>query len=66
VQDYPPKGDLKKVHPKLHDIFMRCIAKMFQAHISPHGPLNLFSYFPKGSLIPDLGMYSFAILGRIC
>jgi hypothetical protein len=66
VQDYPPKGDLKKVHPKLHDIFMRCVAKMFQAHISPHGPLNLFSYFLKGSLIPDLGMYSFAILGCIC
>jgi JmjC domain, hydroxylase len=63
VQDYPPKGDLEKVHPELHNLFMHCVAKMSQTHISPHGPLNLFSYFPEGSLIPDLGRYRFAILG---
>jgi hypothetical protein len=28
---------------------------MFEEYIAPHGPLNLFSYFPRGSIIPDLG-----------
>jgi len=29
---------------------------MFGVYMAPRGPLNMFSYFPKGSLLPDLGM----------
>jgi hypothetical protein len=32
---------------------------MFEEHMAPRGPLNLFSYFPKGSLLPDLGEFLF-------
>jgi hypothetical protein len=56
LKDYPPNCDLHKIHPKLHRIFLRCIEQMFGVYMAPRGPLNMFSYFPKGSLLPDLGM----------
>jgi hypothetical protein len=34
---------------------------MFEAYIAPRGPLNMFSYFPQGSLIPDLGTSSVTV-----
>ena len=38
---------------------MQCMEHMFEAHMAPRGPLNLFSCFPQGSLLPDLGSYDF-------
>ena len=64
-QDYPLHGDLKTVHPGLYDVFMHCIMQIFEVYVSPHGPLNLFSYFLQGSLIPDLGTYGVVTLGCI-
>lgn len=65
MQDYPPNGDLEKVHRKLYDTFIGCIPRTLAPHVAPRGPLNLFSYFPQGSVMPDLGMYGFIILSPI-
>jgi hypothetical protein len=38
---------------------------MFEAYMGPRGPMNLFSYFPQGSILPDLGNIIFRIPFRL-
>ncbi|KAF8220445.1 hypothetical protein L208DRAFT_1209627, partial [Tricholoma matsutake] len=55
IRDYPPTSDLQDINPRLYEAFTTCIENMFPVHMASRGPLNLFSYFPKGSVLPDLG-----------
>ncbi|RDB30045.1 Lysine-specific demethylase 3B [Hypsizygus marmoreus] len=54
VRDYPRSGNLKDVHPRLHRRFFEAL-ELFKDRMGPAGPLNLFSYYPKDGLPPDLG-----------
>ncbi|RDB23119.1 Lysine-specific demethylase 3B [Hypsizygus marmoreus] len=55
VKDYPPNKNLQEVHPNLYEQFQLALDRICKAHTGPNGPLNLFSYIPKGGLPPDLG-----------
>jgi hypothetical protein len=55
LQDYPPDANLQSLHPDLYKTFEKCLQRMFRAYMAPHGPLNLYSYWPRSGLPPDLG-----------
>ncbi|PPQ83409.1 hypothetical protein CVT26_004392 [Gymnopilus dilepis] len=55
VRDYPPNGNLSDVHPMAASKFYELVEKIAPSFLSPRGPLNMASYWPSGSNVPDLG-----------
>ncbi|PPQ81345.1 hypothetical protein CVT26_014429 [Gymnopilus dilepis] len=54
-QDYPTNGNLHDLHPTVAEKFYRLVEKIAPSFLSPRGPMNLASYWPNGSNVPDMG-----------